>query len=41
LPSRRCSDLAGVWTGLIMGLTIACVLLLTRLYMNNKRLSQA
>ena len=32
---------AGVWTGLIIGLTIACVLLLTRLYMNNKRLSQA
>lgn len=32
---------AGVWTGLIIGLTIACVLLLTRLFMNNKRLSQA
>ncbi|MFW1734792.1 MATE family efflux transporter [Acinetobacter sp. ULE_I001] len=32
---------AGVWTGLIIGLTIACVLLLTRLYTNNKRLSQA
>jgi multidrug resistance protein, MATE family len=32
---------AGVWTGLIIGLTIACVLLLTRLYMNNKTLSQA
>jgi MATE family multidrug resistance protein len=32
---------AGVWTGLIIGLTIACALLLTRLYMNNKRLSQA
>lgn len=32
---------AGVWTGLIIGLTIACVLLLTRLYMNNKMLSQA
>lgn len=32
---------AGVWTGLIIGLTIACFLLLTRLYMNNKRLSQA
>ena len=31
---------AGVWTGLIVGLTIACVLLLMRLYMNNKRLSQ-
>ena len=29
---------AGVWTGLIVGLTIACVLLLMRLYMNNKRL---
>lgn len=32
---------AGVWTGLIVGLSIACVLLLMRLYMNNKRLSQA
>lgn len=29
---------AGVWIGLIVGLSIACVLLLTRLYMNNKRL---
>lgn len=28
---------AGVWTGLIVGLSIACVLLLMRLYMNNKR----
>ena len=32
---------AGVWVGLIVGLSIACVLLLMRLYMNNKRLSQA
>jgi multidrug resistance protein, MATE family len=31
---------AGVWTGLIIGLTVACVLLLTRLYKNNKRLAQ-
>ena len=31
---------AGVWVGLIVGLSIACVLLLMRLYMNNKRLSQ-
>ena len=29
---------AGVWIGLIVGLTIACALLLSRLYMNNKRL---
>ena len=29
---------AGVWIGLIVGLSIACVLLLTRLYKNNKRL---
>ena len=29
---------AGVWIGLIVGLSIACVLLLTRLYMNNQRL---
>ncbi|WP_298144972.1 MATE family efflux transporter [uncultured Acinetobacter sp.] len=29
----------GVWIGLIVGLTIACILLLMRLYMNNKRLS--
>ena len=29
---------AGVWTGLIVGLTVACVLLLSRLYFNNKRL---
>lgn len=29
---------AGVWMGLIVGLSIACVLLITRLYMNNKRL---
>ena len=30
---------AGVWMGLIIGLSVACVLLLTRLYMNNKRLA--
>ena len=29
---------AGVWVGLIVGLSIACVLLLTRLQINNKRL---
>lgn len=36
----RFSDMgaAGVWVGLIVGLTVACVLLLTRLYSNNKRL---
>ncbi|MGR3976264.1 MATE family efflux transporter [Acinetobacter sp. 1207_04] len=32
---------AGVWIGLIVGLSIACVLLLTRLRMNNQRLIQA
>lgn len=31
---------AGVWVGLIVGLSVACVLLLTRLYMNNQRLTQ-
>ncbi|KGT46687.1 MATE family efflux transporter [Acinetobacter sp. HR7] len=31
---------AGVWVGLIVGLTVACVLLLIRLHGNNKRLSQ-
>lgn len=31
---------AGVWVGLIVGLSMACVLLLARLYGNNKRLSQ-
>ena len=31
---------AGVWLGLIIGLSVACVLLLARLYMNNKRLRQ-
>lgn len=31
---------AGVWVGLIVGLSVACVLLLLRLYGNNKRLSQ-
>ncbi|CAB1223202.1 MATE family efflux transporter [Acinetobacter bouvetii] len=31
---------AGVWVGLIVGLTVACILLLMRLYMNNKRLRQ-
>jgi MATE family multidrug resistance protein len=30
---------AGVWVGLIVGLSVACVLLLARLYGNNKRLS--
>lgn len=30
----------GVWLGLIIGLSVACVLLLGRLYMNNKRLAQ-
>lgn len=29
---------AGVWLGLIIGLTVACVLLLIRLYSNNKKL---
>ncbi|MFU9812779.1 MATE family efflux transporter [Acinetobacter radioresistens] len=32
---------AGVWTGLIVGLSVACVLLLLRLYMNNKRLKSS
>ncbi|ENW89027.1 MATE family efflux transporter [Acinetobacter indicus] len=32
---------AGVWVGLIVGLSVACVLLLIRLYMNNQRLSQS
>jgi len=31
---------AGVWVGLIVGLSVACILLLARLYGNNKRLSQ-
>ncbi|ENV12116.1 hypothetical protein F965_02679 [Acinetobacter schindleri NIPH 900] len=31
---------AGVWVGLIVGLSVACVLLLMRLYSNNKRLIQ-
>jgi MATE family multidrug resistance protein len=31
---------AGVWVGLIVGLSVACVLLLMRLYGNNKRLIQ-
>ncbi len=31
---------SGVWVGLIVGLSVACVLLLSRLYSNNKRLSQ-
>mgnify|MGYP004417257997 CR=1 FL=1 len=31
---------AGVWVGLIVGLTVACILLLRRLYMNNQRLMQ-
>ena len=29
---------AGVWVGLIVGLSVACVLLLSRLYLNNHRL---
>ena len=32
---------AGVWIGLIVGLTVACILLLTRLFMMNKRLTQS
>ncbi len=32
---------AGVWVGLIVGLSVACVLLLIRLYINNQRLSQS
>ena len=32
---------AGVWIGLIVGLTVACVLLLTRLFMMNKRLAHS
>ncbi len=32
---------AGVWLGLIIGLSIACVLLLSRLYLNTKRLSKS
>ncbi len=31
---------AGVWLGLIIGLSIACVLLIGRLYLNNKRLAE-
>ncbi len=31
---------SGVWIGLIVGLTVACVLLLVRLYKNNHRLRQ-
>jgi len=31
---------SGVWIGLIIGLSVACVLLLSRLYLNNKRLHQ-
>ena len=31
---------AGVWVGLIVGLTVACILLLRRLYRNNQRLMQ-
>ncbi len=30
---------SGVWTGLIIGLSIACLLLLMRLYTNNKKLT--
>lgn len=32
---------AGVWIGLIVGLTVACVLLLMRLYTNNKHIAQS
>ncbi|MQW92412.1 MATE family efflux transporter [Acinetobacter wanghuae] len=31
---------AGVWIGLIVGLSVACILLISRLYMNNQRLSR-
>ncbi|WP_169817576.1 MATE family efflux transporter [Acinetobacter larvae] len=31
---------AGVWIGLIIGLSVACVLLISRLYLNNRRLSR-
>ncbi len=31
---------AGIWLGLILGLSIACMLLLARLYSNNRKLSQ-
>lgn len=31
---------AGVWIGLIVGLSVACIMLITRLYMNNQRLSK-
>ncbi|MDR7016769.1 MATE family efflux transporter [Acinetobacter sp. 3657] len=31
---------AGVWLGLIIGLSIACVFLIGRLYLNNKRLTE-
>ena len=31
---------AGVWIGLIVGLSIACVLLLLRLYQNNQKLEK-
>lgn len=31
---------SGVWVGLIVGLSVACVMLLSRLYLNNKRLMQ-
>ena len=33
-------DVAGVWLGLIIGLTIACIFLVGRLYMNNQNLSR-
>ena len=32
---------AGVWVGLIIGLTVACILLLSRLYMINRQLNRA
>lgn len=32
---------AGVWIGLIIGLTVACILLLSRLYQNNQKIKRA
>ncbi|WOE33172.1 MULTISPECIES: MATE family efflux transporter [unclassified Acinetobacter] len=39
----RYTDLgaAGVWIGLIVGLTVACILLLTRLYRNNQHIQRS
>ncbi len=40
LSGTGCKDgYAGVWLGLIIGLSIACVLLLARLYSNNRKLA--